>query len=76
MLRRRVIVLARSSRSRDRAKPDFGAPVRIEAGEVPVFRACGVTPQAAVMASRVPFAITHAPGDMFITDVPDSAYYT
>jgi len=42
---------------------------------VPVFWACGVTPQAAVMASGVPFAITHSPGHMFITDVPDSTYH-
>lgn len=60
---------------RDLARPDFGDAVRIEPGEVPVFWACGVTPQAAVMASGVPFAITHAPGHMFITDIPDSAYH-
>ena len=59
----------------DLARPDFGDPVRIEPGEVPVFWACGVTPQAAVMASRVPFAVTHAPGHMFISDVPDSTYH-
>ena len=59
----------------DLAKPDFGDAVRIEPGEIPVFWACGVTPQAAVMASGVPFAITHAQGHMFITDVPDSAYH-
>lgn len=59
----------------DLSKPDFGDAVRIEPGEVPVFWACGVTPQAAVMASNVPFAITHAPGHMFITDVPDSTYH-
>lgn len=59
----------------DISKPDFGDAVRIEPGEVPVFWACGVTPQAAVMASGVPFAITHAPGHMFITDIPDSAYH-
>ncbi|THV17024.1 putative hydro-lyase [Rhizobium rhizophilum] len=59
----------------DLAKPQFGDAVRIEPGEVPVFWACGVTPQAAVMASGVPFAITHAPGHMFITDIPDSAYH-
>jgi uncharacterized protein YcsI (UPF0317 family) len=58
----------------DLAKPDFGDPVEIRAGEVPVFWACGVTPQAAIMASRPPFAITHAPGHMFITDVPDARY--
>ncbi|WP_019997690.1 putative hydro-lyase [Aureimonas ureilytica] len=60
---------------RDLARPDFGDPVRIEPGEVPVFWACGVTPQAAVMASGVPFAITHSPGHMFVTDIPDAAYH-
>ncbi|WBO61246.1 DUF1445 domain-containing protein [Acidocella sp. MX-AZ03] len=59
----------------DLARPDFGDAVRIAPGEVPVFWACGVTPQAVVMASGVPFAITHAPGHMFITDIPDSAYH-
>ncbi|AVS99818.1 putative hydro-lyase [Paracidovorax avenae] len=59
----------------DLARPDFGDPVEIRPGEVPVFWACGVTPQAAVMASGVPFAVTHAPGHMFITDVPDSTYH-
>ena len=58
----------------DLSKPDFGDPVQIRDGEVPVFWACGVTPQAAVMASKPPFAITHAPGHMFITDVPDSQW--
>jgi uncharacterized protein YcsI (UPF0317 family) len=58
----------------DLAAPDFGDAVRVEEGEVPVFWACGVTPQAALMASRPPFAITHAPGYMLITDVPDRAY--
>jgi len=56
-------------------KPDFGDTVQIKAGELPVFWACGVTPQAAVMASGVPFAITHAPGYMFVTDIPDSYYH-
>ncbi|ART63046.1 putative hydro-lyase [Kushneria marisflavi] len=59
----------------DLDRPDFGDPVRIEPGEIPVFWACGVTPQVAVMASNVPFALTHAPGHMFITDVPDSRYH-
>jgi uncharacterized protein YcsI (UPF0317 family) len=61
---------------RDLGRPDFGDPVEIRAGEVPVFWACGVTPQAAIMASGVPFAITHAPGHMFVTDVPDREYET
>jgi uncharacterized protein YcsI (UPF0317 family) len=58
----------------DLAKPDFGDPVELRPGEIPVFWACGVTPQAAVMASPVPYAITHAPGHMFVTDVPDTEY--
>lgn len=59
----------------DIMRPDFGDAVRIEKGEIPVFWACGVTPQAAVMKSGVPFALSHAPGYMFITDVPDAAYH-
>ena len=59
----------------DVQRPDFGDAVPIRAGEVPVFWACGVTPQAVVMASGVPFAVTHAPGHMFIADVPDERYH-
>lgn len=58
----------------DILQPDFGDAPRIEAGEIPVFWACGVTPQAAIMQSKIPFAITHAPGYMMITDVPDRAW--
>lgn len=58
----------------DLGAPDFGDPVEPQPGDVPVFWACGVTPQAALMASRPPFAITHAPGHMFVTDVPDTVY--
>ncbi|MFF3564903.1 putative hydro-lyase [Streptomyces sp. NPDC002574] len=56
----------------DLDRPDYGDPVRAEPGDIPVFWACGVTPQAALMASRPPFAITHAPGYMFITDIRDT----
>ena len=58
----------------DLDRPDFGDPVRIEPGEIPVFWACGVMPQAMVMASRPSLAITHAPGHMLITDARDSDY--
>jgi uncharacterized protein YcsI (UPF0317 family) len=58
----------------DLDRPDFGDPVRAQPGDVPVFWACGVTPQAALMASHPPFAITHAPGHMLITDARDSDY--
>lgn len=54
---------------RNLASPDFGDAVTIREGEVPVFWPCGVTPQAAVMASKPSFCITHAPGHMLVTDV-------
>lgn len=53
-------------------QPDFGDAVSIKPGEVPVFWACGVTPQAAIMRSKPDFVITHAPGHMFITDIKNS----
>lgn len=55
----------------DLARPDFGDPVPVGADELPVFWACGVTPQAAVMAAKPALAITHSPGCMFVTDVAD-----
>jgi uncharacterized protein YcsI (UPF0317 family) len=56
--------------------PDYGDPVEVRAGEVPVFWACGVTPQAVAAASRPELMITHAPGHMFVTDVPDETLAT
>lgn len=58
----------------DIAHPDYGDVPVLEPGDIPVFWACGVTPQAAVMASKPEFAITHAPGHMFITDKRDLDY--
>jgi len=58
----------------DLSKPDFGDPVTGQDGDVPVFWACGVTPQVALASARPAFAITHAPGHMLITDVPDQSY--
>jgi uncharacterized protein YcsI (UPF0317 family) len=58
---------------RDLGRPDFGDPVTVRPGEVPVFWACGVTPQAVVMEAKPPLVITHAPGHMFITDLTDEA---
>ncbi|GAA4097388.1 putative hydro-lyase [Actinomadura miaoliensis] len=54
--------------------PDFGDAVDVRPGEVPVFWACGVTPQAAVMVSKPPLAIGHAPGHMAVTDARDSDF--
>jgi uncharacterized protein YcsI (UPF0317 family) len=51
------------------SKPDFGDPVTIKKGEIPVFWACGVTPQAVVMKAKPDLCITHAPGHMFISDL-------
>jgi uncharacterized protein YcsI (UPF0317 family) len=55
----------------DLDRPDYGDPVTVRAGEVPVFWACGVTPQAAAAAARPELMITHAPGHMFVTDLRD-----
>ena len=49
-------------------EPEFGDAISIGEDEVPVFWACGVTPQAVVMQARPPRVITHSPGHMFITD--------
>jgi uncharacterized protein YcsI (UPF0317 family) len=53
----------------DLSHPDYGDPVPVEPGEVPVFWACGVTPQAVAVRARLPLMITHAPGHMFLTDL-------
>ena len=53
-------------------KTDFGDPVTIKEGEVPVFTACGVTPQEAIAKAKPPFCITHSPGCMVVTDMPNS----
>lgn len=57
---------------RDIDKPDYGDAVEICTGEVPVFWACGVTPQVALTQAKPPFAITHKPGHMFLTDMKDT----
>ncbi|MEF2072951.1 putative hydro-lyase [Consotaella aegiceratis] len=54
----------------DLMKPDFGDPPVIADGEVPVFWACGVTPQMAIRRARPDIAITHEPGHMLVTDLP------
>ena len=54
----------------DLGTPDFGDPVDIHTGEVPMFWACGVTPQLAIANAAPEIAITHEPGHMFITDLP------
>ena len=56
----------------DVGRPDYGDPVPIADGELPVFWACGVTPQAVIAEMRPALSITHAPGAMLVTDVRNS----
>jgi uncharacterized protein YcsI (UPF0317 family) len=57
---------------RDIATPDYGDAVKINSGELPVFWACGVTPQRALVEAKIPIAATHAPGHMLVTDLLNS----
>jgi len=59
---------------RDLAHPDFGDPVPLHDGDIPVFWACGVTPQAALLNVAPELAITHAPGYMFVSDYRDEQF--
>ncbi|MFO1270219.1 MAG: putative hydro-lyase [Rubrivivax sp.] len=52
----------------DLDRPLYGEPMALAPGEVPVFWACGVTPQAVAQASRTEWMITHAPAHMFVAD--------
>lgn len=54
--------------------PDYGDAVPVEEDEVPVFWACGVTPQAVVEKAKLPLVLTHAPGCMFVSDRRDEEY--
>ena len=56
----------------DLHSPDYGDAVSMGDDELPVFWACGVTPQQVLMDAGIEFAITHSPGHMLITDIPDS----
>ncbi|MEM7642141.1 MAG: putative hydro-lyase [Pseudomonadota bacterium] len=53
--------------------PDWGQPVEIRDDEVPVYWACGVTPQNVLRAAKLPVCVTHAPGHMLIADVAEDA---
>jgi uncharacterized protein YcsI (UPF0317 family) len=54
-------------------QPDYGEPVDIQDDEIPVFWACGVTPQSVIDTVKPEFSITHAPGHMLITDISNSS---
>jgi uncharacterized protein YcsI (UPF0317 family) len=51
---------------------DFGDSVTIKENEIPLFWACGVTPQVVLEQAKPPFCITHSPGCMLVTDMPNS----
>ncbi len=57
----------------DVARPDYGEAVPVRLDELPVFWACGVTPQAAIAEAKPDFCITHAPGHMLITDLRNAS---
>ena len=54
----------------DIMKPDWGEPQEFTSEEIPVFWACGVTPQNAIRIAKPEICITHTPGSMLITDLP------
>lgn len=56
---------------KDIHSPDFGDQSILKEGEVPVFWACGVTPQSIAMTSKPELMITHVPEHMFICDPKD-----
>lgn len=58
----------------DVTKPDYGDPVEVLDDELPVFWACGVTPQSVIDKVRPSFAITHAPGSMLVTDLKNTDF--
>jgi len=58
---------------KDLAQPDYGDAVPVESDELPVFWACGVTPQAVIALVRPDFCVIHAPGSMLITDLRNTA---
>ncbi len=60
----------------DLSMPDYGDAVEVRDGEVPVYWACGVTPQNVLLEARLPLCITHSPGHMLIADVAEDAETT
>jgi uncharacterized protein YcsI (UPF0317 family) len=59
---------------RDLAKPDYGDAVPVREDELPVFWACGVTPQSVIATVKPEFCITHYPGSMLVTDRKNSEF--
>ena len=66
-------LLAREIGIADLGQPDYGDPVEVKGDELPVFWACGVTPQCVAEAVKPPFFIAHYPGFMLVTDIPNAS---
>ena len=60
----------------DLSQPDWGDAVEIQPDEIPVYWACGVTPQNVLLDAKLPICITHSPGHMLVTDVSEDAETT
>lgn len=60
----------------DLSAPDWGDAVEIQPGDIPVYWACGVTPQNTLLSAKLPICITHSPGHMLIADVAEDAETT
>jgi len=58
----------------DIMKPDYGDAVEVRVDELPVFWACGVTPQSVIATAKPDFCITHYPGSMLVTDRKNSEF--
>ena len=57
----------------DLGSPQWGDAPPAVGSDVPVYWACGVTPQNAMLRAKLPLSITHKPGHMLLTDVDDQA---
>ena len=71
MANRSILVIPEKLKIENIERPDWGEPSEFVDGEIPVFWACGVTLQSAIQSARPPICITHAPGSMLITDIPN-----
>jgi len=58
----------------DIMKPDYGDAIDVRGDEIPVFWACGVTPQSVIATVKPEFCITHYPGSMLVTDRKNSEF--
>jgi uncharacterized protein YcsI (UPF0317 family) len=57
----------------DLSRPWAGDPTEVRADELPLFWACGITPQSVVLDAKPSLCITHAPGHMLVTDLENAS---